>query len=268
MIILLSFITESIAGVDARQVTPPPAPGTSPLPREAILPQRDDDSHVTEVREPVGSSAGARSKLTRRSVAGLLGKGFELLGGMERREVVQMLEAHKASRELVEFVRERVPDRTRVAGLRGLWEHLGDLPLDDGAAPASEEPLLQIGEVADRVGLSLRSVRYYDEAGLVHPSARSDGNFRLYSERDVERLQTVKMMKPFGLSIDEMSELVRLLDRAADPQLLSTGEAAETAAELQAFAERGDQRIARLERDLEQARALRLRLGEHVARCR
>jgi MerR family transcriptional regulator, copper efflux regulator len=223
---------------------------------------------VAEVREPVGSSAGAHSKLTRRSVAGLLEKGFELLGGMERREVVQMLEAHKASHELVEYVHERVPDGTRVAGLRGLWEHLADLPLDDGPPPAPEGPLFQIGEVAERVGLSLRSVRYYDEAGLVHPSARSDGNFRLYSEPDVERLQTVKMMKPIGLSIDEMGELVRLLDRAADPQLLSTREAADTAAELEAFAARGDERIARLERDLEQARALRLRIGEHVARCR
>lgn len=222
---------------------------------------------MAEVREPAVNGTNGPT-LTRRSLAEILRKGFELLGGMERHELVQMLQAHRAPDDLVRLVMERVPENTRVAGLRGLWPYFGDLPLADEPQLSADEPLLQIGEVAERIGLSLRSVRYYDEAGLVHPTARSDGNFRLYSERDVERLQTVKTMKPFGLSMDEMTELVGLLDRASEPGLLSTDEAEGVAAELQRFAERGDERIARLERDLEQARALRLRIGEHVARCR
>jgi len=180
-----------------------------------------------------------------------------------------MLAAHGAPAEMLELVRERVPEGTRVAGLRGLWEHLEELPLGeddppkDGAAPQ----LLQIGAVAERVGLSLRSVRYYDEAGLVRPSARTDGNFRLYSERDVERLRAVRDMKPYGLSTEEMHVLATLLDRSERPELLAAGEAAAIRAQLEEFAVRGDERIARLERDLEQARALRLRIGEHIARC-
>ena len=57
---------------------------------------------------------------------------------------------------------------------------------------------MQIGEVADQVGLSLRTIRFYEEAGLVIPSARSVGGFRLYSETDLDRLQLIKRMKPLG----------------------------------------------------------------------
>jgi MerR family copper efflux transcriptional regulator len=78
--------------------------------------------------------------------------------------------------------------------------------------------LIQIGEVADRTGLSLRTIRYYEEVGLVVPSGRSQGRFRLYSPADVERLQLVKHMKPLDFSLDEMRDLLRVLDElAAEP---------------------------------------------------
>lgn len=54
----------------------------------------------------------------------------------------------------------------------------------------------QIGEVAERTGLSLRTIRYYEEVGLITPSARSQGGFRLYTEEDIARLGVVKAMKP------------------------------------------------------------------------
>ncbi|MFE6489944.1 MerR family transcriptional regulator, partial [Streptomyces sp. NPDC057757] len=47
---------------------------------------------------------------------------------------------------------------------------------------------MQIGEVATRTELSLRTIRHYEETGLVMPSARSQGGFRLYTEADVARL--------------------------------------------------------------------------------
>ncbi len=53
---------------------------------------------------------------------------------------------------------------------------------------SGERAALRIGEVADRVGLSLRTIRHYDEIGLVVPSDRSAGGFRLYTEADVVRL--------------------------------------------------------------------------------
>lgn len=74
---------------------------------------------------------------------------------------------------------------------------------------------MQIGEVAERTGLSLRTIRYYGEVGLVAPSARSPGGFRLYTESDVERLLLIKRMKPLDFSLEEMAELLGMLDRPA-----------------------------------------------------
>lgn len=73
---------------------------------------------------------------------------------------------------------------------------------------------MQIGEVAERTGLSLRTIRYYEEVGLVVPSARSQGGFRLYAEPDVDRLQLIKRMKPLGFQLDEMRDLLAILDPA------------------------------------------------------
>nr|WP_026123996.1 MerR family transcriptional regulator [Nocardiopsis chromatogenes] len=72
---------------------------------------------------------------------------------------------------------------------------------------------MQIGEVAERTGLSLRTIRYYDEMGIACPTARSQGGFRLYSEGDVERLQLVKRMKPLGFPLEDTRELLGILDR-------------------------------------------------------
>jgi MerR family transcriptional regulator, copper efflux regulator len=75
--------------------------------------------------------------------------------------------------------------------------------------------LLQIGQVAERTGLSLRTIRFYEENGLVRPTTRSDGGFRLYSEDDVARLEVIKRMKPLGFRLEEMQELLTLLAELA-----------------------------------------------------
>ncbi|MEX5293674.1 MerR family transcriptional regulator [Kocuria sp. CPCC 205268] len=69
---------------------------------------------------------------------------------------------------------------------------------------------MQIGELAERTGLSLRTIRHYDEVGLL-PASRTEGGFRVYTERDVERLTHIKRMKPLGFTLEEMAELLELL---------------------------------------------------------
>ena len=71
---------------------------------------------------------------------------------------------------------------------------------------------MQIGEVAEQTGLSLRTIRYYEEVGLVTPSARTTGGFRLYSETDVARLRLVRRMKPLEFSLEEMRRVLGVLD--------------------------------------------------------
>ncbi|OKI02540.1 MerR family transcriptional regulator [Streptomyces sp. CB02923] len=90
---------------------------------------------------------------------------------------------------------------------------------------------MQIGEVAARTGLSLRTIRHYEETGLVTPSARSQGGFRLYTGTDVARLMVIRRMKPLGFTLDQMRDLLDATDR------LDTGEKL-TAAEREAVLER------------------------------
>lgn len=77
---------------------------------------------------------------------------------------------------------------------------------------------MQIGEVAEATSLSLRTLRHYDDIGLVTPSARSDGGFRLYTASDVARILLIRRMKPLGYSLDEMSALLEIVDAiSTDP---------------------------------------------------
>ncbi|MFD5123990.1 MerR family transcriptional regulator [Streptomyces sp. NPDC058385] len=76
---------------------------------------------------------------------------------------------------------------------------------------------MQIGEVAERTELSLRTIRHYEDTGLVTPSARSQGGFRLYTEADIARLMVIRRMKPLGFTLEEMRDLLDTADRLDTP---------------------------------------------------
>ncbi|WP_020133843.1 MerR family transcriptional regulator [Streptomyces sp. 351MFTsu5.1] len=83
---------------------------------------------------------------------------------------------------------------------------------------------MQIGEVAGRTELSLRTIRHYEETGLVIPSARSQGGFRLYTETDVARLMVIRRMKPLGFTLEQMRDLLDATDRLDSHAALDDGE--------------------------------------------
>jgi DNA-binding transcriptional MerR regulator len=120
--------------------------------------------------------------------------------------------------------------------------------------------MIQIGEVADRVGLSLRTVRYYEEMGLIAPETRSDGGFRLYTEAHVERLALIKRMKPLGFTVQEMCELLEARDavrergdeRARERLAEYARTAAERCDELRAKLESGEELAGTLRRESRQ----------------
>jgi DNA-binding transcriptional MerR regulator len=86
----------------------------------------------------------------------------------------------------------------------------GDTAALSPAPPAarSGEGHMHIGQVAERTGLSLRTIRHYEEVGLVPASARSQGGFRLYTEADVARLTVIRRMKPLGFTLEQMGGLL------------------------------------------------------------
>ncbi|NEP19577.1 MAG: MerR family transcriptional regulator [Leptolyngbya sp. SIO4C1] len=66
--------------------------------------------------------------------------------------------------------------------------------------------LLQIGELAKQTGLSIRTLRYYDEIGLLVPSHRTEAEYRLYSEADIARLQQILSLRQLGFALKEIRE--------------------------------------------------------------
>ena len=74
---------------------------------------------------------------------------------------------------------------------------------------AATDRALRIGEVAERTGLTPRTIRYYEEIGLLPSAERRKGEHRLYDETDVERLQELKRLRDLlNLSLDELKQLV------------------------------------------------------------
>lgn len=73
---------------------------------------------------------------------------------------------------------------------------------------------MHIGELAERTGMSLRTLRHYDEIGLVRASGRTEGGFRLYTQEDFERLMLIRRMKPLGYTLEEMADLLAIVDAA------------------------------------------------------
>lgn len=63
-----------------------------------------------------------------------------------------------------------------------------------------------VGELADKMGVSVRTLQYYDRKGLLKPSAYSEGGRRMYELHDVIRLEQILSLKYIGLSLDEIKE--------------------------------------------------------------
>ena len=73
----------------------------------------------------------------------------------------------------------------------------------------TDAPLLRIQEVAADTGLTSRTIRYYEELGLLKPAARSEGSYRLFDADDLERLRFIKGLRDdAGFSLAEIGQLL------------------------------------------------------------
>jgi DNA-binding transcriptional MerR regulator len=75
--------------------------------------------------------------------------------------------------------------------------------------PDTSEAYLQIGEVAERTSVTQRTLRFYEEKGLLRPPERMEGGFRLYSEEDVTRVEHIRRLQDLlGITLAEIKEMV------------------------------------------------------------
>src|SRR5258705_4089817 len=124
-------------------------------------------------------------------------------------------------------------------------------------------PLLKIQEVAAEVGLTTRSIRYYEEIGLLAPD-RSDGAYRLYDAEDVERLRFIKGLRDdAGFSLAEIGQLLE--DEAARARNRARFKASEDPGERRALALDG---IAPVDRQIDTLRGKITRLRGMITDAR
>jgi DNA-binding transcriptional MerR regulator len=128
------------------------------------------------------------------------------------------------------------------------------------------EPLLRIQEVAAETGLTPRSIRYYEEVGLLEPAARSEGAYRLYDASDLERLRTIKELRDeAGFSLAQIGQLLE--DEAARERNRERFRASHDPTERRAILEDARARVDR-QIDTLEAKAARLRAMIVAARDR
>jgi DNA-binding transcriptional MerR regulator len=86
--------------------------------------------------------------------------------------------------------------------------------MDSGMTAASPRVGYRIGEVAELAGVSTRTVRYYEEIGLLEPAGHSPGGSRRYDERSLARLQRIRELRyMLGLDLEQIGEVLRSEDR-------------------------------------------------------
>lgn len=74
-----------------------------------------------------------------------------------------------------------------------------------------------IGDLARRLGVSVKAVRYYEAVGILLPAGRTPSGYRLYTEQDAQRLRFVKAAQAIGFRLDDIREVLAFRDRGEAP---------------------------------------------------
>ncbi len=109
---------------------------------------------------------------------------------------------------------------------------------------------MRIGELAGRLGLNPRTIRFYESIGVLPEPARSDSGYRDYDESDLARLRFIKLAQSLGLALDDIREILALRDRGEAPCSYVRWVIEDQAAEI-------EERIRELERLRSELRKLR-----------
>ena len=119
------------------------------------------------------------------------------------------------------------------------------------------EGTFAIGEISRLVDLSQRTIRYYEEIGLLHSVRRIENGKRVYTDRDVRRLKFINRLKVLGLSLAEMVELEKIYRKQRNNREI-----------LPKLLEILDQRAAQIDERVAQLVALKKEIREYQQRLR
>jgi DNA-binding transcriptional MerR regulator len=125
--------------------------------------------------------------------------------------------------------------------------------------------LIRVGEVAERLEVSPRTIKYYEEIGLVEPEERSAGGFRLYGGREIERLERILKMKSIGYSLAAIRELLAVRDAAQEADRVTVLRRATE--HLREREREASERVLKIREDLGRAEALREELERDIELC-
>lgn len=136
-------------------------------------------------------------------------------------------------------------------------------------AANSESFYFQIGEAADRTSLTQRTLRYYEEKGLLNSPTRMDGGFRLYSVEDIDRLERIKELKDLlGFSLADIKEMLEADD--VKTQIRSEwrrdADGAEKAAKIRVAREVTLKQLALLNEKMGKMESMRDQLAERIGK--
>ena len=115
------------------------------------------------------------------------------------------------------------------------------------------QKVMQVGEVSQKLGINTQTLYFYERIGLIPPPRRSSSGYRLFDERDIERLNFISQTKALGLTLDEIKEILMF----QDGQLLTCRD----------FHTKLTQKVAQIENKIEQLQQLRDRLRPLIERC-
>ena len=82
---------------------------------------------------------------------------------------------------------------------------------------AQEQLFLKIGQISAKIGVPIKTIRYYEELGLLKACGRTEGHFRLFHPASVTRLAFIKRLQSLGLSLQEIGECLAVYDHGDLP---------------------------------------------------
>ncbi|WP_308301964.1 MerR family transcriptional regulator [Frankia sp. AgKG'84/4] len=123
----------------------------------------------------------------------------------------------------------------------------------------------EIGDVATLVTLSLRTVRFYEQEGLLVPVDRTADGFPLYDDDALDRFFLIKKMKPLGFTVEEMRSLLTLRERIGRPELTAANRA-ELHDRLRTWVSLAEEKLAALQEQVRLAEDFMIGLKDDAAR--